>query len=256
MEFVEVTTEGSVALVRLDRPPVNALSEQVAVELREAFTQCQDPAIRAVVVTGQPHFAAGADIKGFKDTFDSGRRETTGASTLLDAIAVLDALPKPTIAAVHGYALGGGCELSLGCDFRYVATDARIGQPEILLGIIPGAGGTQRLQRVVGFQTAKDLVYTGRQVDAEEAAAIGYADKVVPPDEVLDLAMSDAAEWATKATAAIAAAKTALSGGYGVPLDQGLAIEQEAFRTSFATDDAVEGVSAFVEKRQAEFKGS
>lgn len=255
MEFVSVATEGPVALVRLDRPPVNALSEQVAVELKDAFTQCQDPAIRAVVVTGEPHFAAGADIKGFKETFDSGARETTGASSLLESIAVLDALPKPTIAAVHGFALGGGCELSLGCDFRYMATDARIGQPELLLGIIPGAGGTQRLQRVVGFQTAKDMVYTGRQVDAEEAAAIGYADKVAPPDELLSLAMSDAAEWATKATAAIAAAKRALAGGYGVPLDEGLAIEQEAFGDSFATDDAVEGVTAFVEKREPDFKG-
>lgn len=255
MEFVEVTTEGSVALVRLDRPPVNALSEQVAVELGEAFTECEDSAIRAVVVTGEPHFAAGADIKGFKETFDSGGRETT-ASTLLDAIAKLDGLAKPTIAAVHGFALGGGCELSLGCDFRYMAEDAMIGQPEVLLGLIPGAGGTQRLQRVVGFQKAKDIVYTGRQVGAEEAAAIGYADKVAPAKEVLDLAMRDAAEWATKATRAIAEAKKALAAGRGVPLDEALAIEQEAFQATFASDDAVEGVNAFIEKRQGRFQGS
>lgn len=255
MEHVEVTRDGAVALVRLDRPPVNALSEQVATELHQAFTECQDPQIRAVVVTGQPHFAAGADIKGFKETFDSGRRETT-ASTLLDAIAVLDNLEKPTIAAVHGYALGGGCELSLGCDFRYMATDARIGQPEILLGLIPGAGGTQRLQRLVGFQTAKDLVYTGRQVDAEEALAIGYADKVLPSDEVLDTAMSDAAEWATKATRAIAQAKRVLAAGRGVPLEEALALESEGFQASFATDDAVEGVNAFIEKREPDFKGA
>lgn len=255
MEFVEVTTEGSVALVRLNRPPVNALSEQVAIELKEAFTTCADPAVRAVVVTGQPHFAAGADIKGFKATFDSGGRETT-ASTLLEAVAVLDGLAKPTIAAVHGYALGGGCELSLGCDFRYMATDAKIGQPEILLGIIPGAGGTQRLQRIIGFQKAKELVYSGRQVGAEEAAAIGYADKVAPTDEVLPLAMADAADWSTKATLAIAEAKKALADGRGVPLAQGLAIEQEGFQASFATDDAVEGVNAFVDKRAADFKGS
>jgi enoyl-CoA hydratase/carnithine racemase len=255
MEFVDVTIDGAVALVRLDRPPVNALSEQVAKELEEAFTQCQDPAIRAVVVTGQPHFAAGADIKGFKETFDGGGRETT-ASSLQDAIATLDELAKPTIAAVHGFALGGGCELSLGCDFRYVAEDARIGQPEILLGLIPGAGGTQRLQRVVGFQKAKDLVYTGRQVDAAEALEIGYADKVAPTDEVLELALSDAADWATKATAAIAEAKKALADGRGVPLDEALDIELLGFQASFATDDAAEGVTAFIEKREAEFKGS
>ena len=255
MEFVSVTVDGAVALVRLDRPPVNALSEQVSIELREAFVQCQNPAIRAVVVTGKPHFAAGADIKGFKETFDTGGRETS-ASSLRDAIEVLDGLAKPTIAAVHGFALGGGCELSLGCDFRYIAEDAKIGQPEIMLGLIPGAGGTQRLQRVVGFQTAKELVYTGRQVGAEEAREIGYADKVLPIDEVLDTAMSDAAEWATKATVAIAAAKEALALGRGVPLDEALAIEQKAFQETFATEDAVEGVNAFVEKRDAHFKGS
>jgi enoyl-CoA hydratase/carnithine racemase len=255
MEFVEVSREGSVAVVRLDRPPVNALSEQVAVELHEAFSQCEDPDVRAVVVTGEPHFAAGADIKGFKETFDSGGRENT-ASTLLEAIAKLDSLAKPTIAAVQGYALGGGCELSLGCDFRYMAEDAKIGQPEVLLGLIPGAGGTQRLQRVVGFQKAKDIVYTGRQVGAEEAAAIGYADKVAPVNEVLDLAMKDAAEWATKATRAIAEAKQALASGRGVPLQEALDIEQRAFQASFATDDAVEGVNAFIEKREASFKGT
>jgi len=254
MEFVEVTRDGAVALVRLDRPPVNALSEQLALELDQAFTQCQSPDIRAVVVTGQPHFAAGADIKGFKETFDSGGRETT-ASTLLEAISKLDSLAKPTIAAVHGYALGGGCELSLGCDFRYMATDAKIGQPEVLLGLIPGAGGTQRLQRVVGFQKAKDIVYTGRQVGAEEAHAIGYADKVLPGDEVLGTALADAAEWATKATLAIAEAKNVLAAGRGVPLDEALAIEQAGFQASFATDDAVEGVNAFVAKREADFKG-
>ncbi|MFP3881162.1 MAG: enoyl-CoA hydratase/isomerase family protein [Actinomycetota bacterium] len=254
MEFIEVTKEGAVALVRLNRPPVNALSEQLATELHQAFVECEDPDIRAVVVTGQPHFAAGADIKGFKETFDSGGRETT-ASTLLGAISRLDSLAKPTIAAVHGYALGGGCELSLGCDFRYMAEDSKIGQPEILLGLIPGAGGTQRLQRVVGFQTAKEMIYTGRQVGAEEAKAIGYADEVLPAAEVLDTALEDAAEWATKATLAIAEAKKALAAGRGVPLDDALAIEQEGFQAAFATDDAVEGVNAFIEKREADFKG-
>lgn len=254
MELVEVTREGAVALVRLNRPPVNALSQQLAIELDQAFAQCEDPDVRAVVVTGQPHFAAGADIKGFKETFDSGGRETT-ASTLLEAISRLDSLAKPTIAAVHGYALGGGCELSLGCDFRYMAEDSRIGQPEILLGLIPGAGGTQRLQRVVGFQTAKELVYTGRQVGAEEAHSIGYADKVLPLDEVLDTALDDAAGWATKATLAIAEAKKALAAGRGVPLEEALAIEQKGFQATFATDDAVEGVNAFIEKREADFEG-
>lgn len=247
--------DGSVALVRLNRPPVNALSEQVGRELAEAFGRCADAAIRAVVVTGQPHFAAGADIKGFKESFDSGADEMT-AEALVEAIDVLDGLEKPTIAAVHGYALGGGCELSLGCDFRYVAEDARIGQPEILLGLIPGAGGTQRLQRLIGFQKAKELVYTGRQVDAAEAAAIGYADKVASSDELLELALSDAKEWATKATVAIGAAKNALAVGMGHSLSEGLQAEMEQFQRSFGTEDALEGVKAFIEKRKAHFKGS
>lgn len=254
MDFVDLSVDGPVALVRLDRPPVNALSNPMAAELNEAFEACRGPEIRAVVVTGQPHFAAGADIKGFKETFDSGSRERT-AWALAEAIEVLEGLAKPTIAAVHGYALGGGCELSLGCDFRYMAGDARIGQPEILLGIIPGAGGTQRLQRLIGFQKAKELVFTGRQVGAEEALSIGYADKVAPAEEVLDLALADAAEWATKPTVALAAAKRALAQGRGRPLEEAMRIEQEAFQESFASDDAGEGVTAFVEKREASFKG-
>lgn len=254
MEFVSLEAHGAVTLVRLDRPPVNALSAQVAEELLEAFTSCQDPSIRAVVVTGQPHFAAGADIKGFKETLDSGSKERT-ANTLVDAIAALEALEKPTIAAVHGFALGGGCELSLGADFRYVAEDARVGQPEILLGLIPGAGGTQRLQRLVGYQTAKDLVLTGRHIDADEALSIGYADKVGPTDQILELAMADAADWATKATLAVAAAKRSMAAGRGIPLEQALSVEQDEFQRVFGTDDAREGIEAFVDKRPAEFKG-
>ena len=253
MEYVSVETTGAVTLVRLNRPPVNALSARVADELLEAFESCRDPAIRAMVVTGQPHFAAGADIKAFKETLDSGSTEQS-ANKLVDAIAALEGLEKPTIAAVHGFALGGGCELSLGADFRYVADDARIGQPEILLGIIPGAGGTQRLQRLIGFQRAKELIYSGRHIDAEEALAIGYADKVAPAAELLDLAMADAAEWATKATVAIAAAKKALAAGR-LPFDEGMAVEAAEFQRSFASDDAREGVDAFVAKRDAHFKG-
>lgn len=254
MEFVEVTVEGAVALVRLERPPVNALAEDVALELREAFEDCVDPAIRAVVITGQPHFAAGADIKGFQATFDAGVEERT-AWTLQESITVLESLDKPTIAAVHGYALGGGLELAMGADFRYLAEDAKVGQPEVLLGLIPGAGGTQRLARLVGYQRAKEMVLTGRQLGADEALEIGLADKVYPTDALLGATMEAAQEWATRPTRAIAAAKKALNTGFGLPVSEGLLIERAAFNESFKTEDAREGVAAFIAKREADFKG-
>ncbi len=253
MEFVELTVDGPVALVRLDRPPVNALAEEVALGLKDAFIECADPALRAVVVTGQPHFAAGADIKGFQASFDAGVEERT-AWTLQEAIALLEALEKPTIAAVHGYALGGGLELAMGADFRYLAEDAKVGQPEILLGLIPGAGGTQRLPRLVGYQRAKEMVFTGRQVGAAEALEMGLADKVFPTDDLLDAAMESARELAAGPTAAIAAAKRALNTGFG-PVDAGLLVEREAFNQSFQSEDAREGVAAFIARRRAEFKG-
>lgn len=253
MSFVELTVDGPVALVRIDRPPVNALAEDVALGLKEAFAECADPAFRAVVVTGQPHFAAGADIKGFQASFDAGVEERT-AWTLQEAIALLEALEKPTIAAVHGYALGGGLELAMGADFRYLAEDAKVGQPEILLGLIPGAGGTQRLPRLVGYQRAKELVFTGRQVGAAEALEMGLADKVSPTDDLLDAAMESARELAAGPTAAIAAAKRSLNTGFG-PIDSGLQVEREAFNQSFQTEDAREGVAAFIAKRRADFKG-
>lgn len=254
MEFVELTVDDTVALVRLNRPPVNALADDMALELKEAFEDCADPSIRSVVVTGQPHFAAGADIKGFQATFDSGAEERS-AWTLQEAIATLESLEKPTIAAVHGYALGGGLELAMGADFRHLAVDARVGQPEMLLGLIPGAGGTQRLARLVGYQRAKEMVLTGRQVDPEEALMIGLADQVFPTDELLEATIGAAREWATRPTRAIAAAKKALNSGFGVPVSEGLLIEREAFNESFKTEDAREGVAAFIAKRQPDFKG-
>jgi len=254
MEFVEVTAQGSVTLVRINRPPVNALAEDVAIELREAFEQCSDPSVRAVVVTGQPHFAAGADIKGFQATFDAGGTERS-AWSLQEAINTLEQLGKPTIAAVHGFALGGGLELAMGADFRYLAEDARVGQPEILLGLIPGAGGTQRLPRLVGYQRAKEMIFTGRQVGADEALAMGLADKVLPGDDLIDTALRDARELAARPTIAISAAKKAMNEGFGRPVSEGLLIERDAFNETFQSQDAREGVAAFIDKRPAEFEG-
>lgn len=255
MSMVQKTIEGAVALVELQRPPVNALSGELAAELQSVFSECQDLAIRAVVVSGRPHFAAGADIKGFQESFDSGAEETL-APSLADAVRELEALEKPTIAAVHGFALGGGLELAMGADFRYLAENARVGQPEINLGLIPGAGGTQRLPRLIGYQAAKEMVFSGRHVDATEALELGIADRVHPDDEVLERALADAAEWAKGPTRALAAAKRALAAGWGVPLDQGMEVEAAAFRDAFGTADAREGVAAFIEKRSPEFEST
>ncbi|MEX0946720.1 MAG: enoyl-CoA hydratase-related protein [Acidimicrobiia bacterium] len=253
-DLVEYSVDGAVALVRLNRPPVNALSEELSQDLASAFARAAAPSVRAVVITGQPHFAAGADIKGFQVAYASGSEERL-ASSLAEAIIALEELAKPVIAAIHGYALGGGLELSMGADFRYLAEDAQVGQPEIKLGLIPGAGGTQRLQRLVGHQKARDIVYTGRFVGAEEALAIGLADKVAPTGDVLDLALADAAIWAEGPTPALTAAKRALNRGWGLPITDALAIEADEFNQAFWTDDAKEGVAAFIEKRQARFTG-
>lgn len=254
MELVDYSVQGAVALVRLNRPPVNALSEELCSDLIAAFIAAEDVAVRAVVVTGQPHFAAGADIKGFQEAYDaSGEQKIAGS--LVDAVWKLEGLKKPTIAAIHGYALGGGLELAMGADFRFLAEDAKVGQPEIKLGIIPGAGGTQRLPRIVGSQRAKELVYSGRFVDAVEAQSIGLADEVYRADEVLDKAMEAAATWAQGPTLAIAAAKMAINQGWGRPLEEAMKVEAAAFDQSFWTEDAKEGVKAFIEKRDAQFKG-
>jgi len=254
VSLVEYTVDGAVATITLNRPPVNALNEELIGDIGNAVAEAAADVIRAVVITGEPHFAAGADIKGFQAAFDGGadERESVG---LRAVVAALEALEKPTIAAVNGFALGGGLELAMGADYRYLAEDARVGQPEILLGIIPGAGGTQRLARIVGFQRAKELCMTGRHVPAPEALTIGIADKVAPAGEALKLAQDDADRFAAGPTAAYAAVKRAVGGGHDVTLAEGMAIETEEFAAVFATEDAKIGVKAFLEKEKPEFTG-
>ncbi len=254
MSLVEFSIDHHVVQIALNRPPVNALSAELSDELAVAFRRAADPGIRAVVITGEPHFAAGADIKGFQAAFDRGHDDHLAAN-LGEAIRLLETLEKPTIAAVRGFALGGGLELAMGADFRYLADDARVGQPEIRLGLIPGAGGTQRLPRLVGYQRAKEMIFSGRQLEAEEALDLGLADKVFPAAQVLEAAMSDAGRWAVGPTRAYGAAKRALNDARRLPIDQGLAAEMDAFLECFRTDDAREGVAAFVDKREARFSG-
>ena len=255
MSLVEYSVDRNVARIVLNRPPVNALSAELSADLTAAFTEAGDPSVRAVVVTGEPHFAAGADIKGFQTAYDRGNEDSLAAD-LGKAVRLLEMLQKPTIAAVRGFALGGGLELAMGADFRYFADDARVGQPEILLGLIPGAGGTQRLPRLVGYQRAKEIIFSGRHVGAEEAHDIGLADKVLPAAQLLEAALADAERWALGPTIAYGAAKAALNDTLRLPVDEGLGREDAAFLKCFGTADAREGVAAFVEKREAIFGGS
>lgn len=254
MSLVDYSVTGAVAQITLNRPPVNALNSELIADIDAAIARAEDPSIRAVVINGTKHFAAGADIKRFVDAFDSDEAEPQ-ASGLGAVVLRFEALEKPTIAAISGYALGGGLELAMGADFRYLASDAKVGQPEILLGIIPGAGGTQRLQRIVGFRAAKEMNFSGRHVAADEALEIRLADKVVEPDELIATALEDAAKWAQGPTRAYWAIKKAMGEGHGLALESSLSVEREAFEEVFTTADAKTGILAFVNKEQAEFSG-
>jgi enoyl-CoA hydratase/carnithine racemase len=253
-EFVRIETEGGVATIRIDRPPANALARAVSLELSGAAeTVTADDAVRAVVVWGGERiFAAGADIKAMVGYGPEEVAEDVGG--LERACRDLEAIPKVTIAAINGFALGGGLEIALACDFRFAAQDARLGLPEIKLGIIPGSGGTQRLPQLVGLAKARDLIYTGRQLPAGEALDIGLVDRVAPADEVYRVAVDQARTFATGPALAYAAAKRALAAADG-PLEEGLRVEREAFVALFATRDQEEGMRAFLDKREPRFEG-
>jgi enoyl-CoA hydratase len=236
--------DDGVALMRLDRPKMNALSTALLTQLaKEAAALSDDPPGAVVVWGGERIFAAGADIAEFKGP-DEARVIGGQFRDALDAIA---AIPRAVIAAVNGYALGGGCELALACDFRVAAENAKFGQPEILLGIIPGGGGTQRLARLVGPARAKDMILSGRQVGADEALTIGLADRVVPAADVLDTALAWAGELAGGAVVAQGLAKSAIDSGLSRSLPEGLTWEQDLFADVFETEDATTGVASFLE---------
>ena len=231
-----------VAVVRLDNPKVNALS--TALLANGQWPGANDDPPGAVVVTGGDRiFAAGADIGEF-DGPEEGRAVGAAFLRALDAVA---AIPRCVVAAVSGYALGGGCELALACDLRIASERARFGLPEILLGIIPGGGGTQRLARLVGPARAKQLIFTGRQVDAAEALAMGLVDEVVPPEQLHDRALALAAELASGAVVAQGLAKRAIDEGLQGSLADGLALEQQLFAQVFETEDARIGIASFRE---------
>ena len=247
-EFVRVEVEDGVATIRLDRPKMNALNVQVQEEIRAAAAECTDREdVKAVVVYGgEKVFAAGADVKEMADMSYTDMVRRSGA--LQSSFTAVARIPKPVVAAVTGYALGGGCELALCADIRIAADSAVLGQPEILLGIIPGAGGTQRLTRLVGPSKAKDLIFTGRFVKAEEALAIGLVDRVVPADRVYAEAVAWAKQFTAGASYAIRAAKESIDRGVEVDLETGLEIERQQFAALFATEDRGIGMRSFVEE--------
>ncbi|RVU20464.1 enoyl-CoA hydratase/isomerase family protein [Streptomyces antnestii] len=244
--YLEVA-EG-VGTIRLDRPPMNALdiaTQDRIKELAEEASRRDD--VRAVVVRGgDKAFAAGADIKEMQVMDHAAMIVRSRA--LQDSFTAVARIPKPVVAAVTGYALGGGCELALCADFRIAADNAKLGQPEILLGLIPGAGGTQRLARLVGPSKAKDLIFTGRQVKAEEALAIGLVDRVVPAAEVYEQAHAWAAKLAQGPALALRAAKESIDVGLETDIDTGLAVERNWFAGLFATEDRERGMRSFVEE--------
>ncbi|MEO6988755.1 MAG: enoyl-CoA hydratase-related protein [Aquihabitans sp.] len=235
--------DDGVAVVTLQNPKVNALSSAVLRELQAAAEGLTaDPPGAVVVTGGERVFAAGADISEFAGPDEA--REI--GALFLSALNAVAAIPRATIAAVAGFALGGGCELALACDFRLASSKARFGQPEILLGIIPGGGGTQRLPRLVGPARAKDLIFTGRQVRADEALAIGLVDRVIEPEALHAEALAWAAELAAGATVAQGLAKQAIDDGLDSTLGDGLELEQRRFVEVFGTDDAAIGVASFL----------
>src|SRR4051812_38717612 len=245
--LVRVEIDQAVATIRLDRPPMNAINSGVQEELRAAAAQVtQDDAVRAVVLYGgEKVFAAGADVKEFAGQDHA--HLMRDAARVMSAVDALARIPKPVIAAVTGYALGGGCELALTADFRVSADDAKWGQPEILLGIIPGMGGTQRLPRLVGPSKAKDLIFTGRFVDAQEALEIGLVDAVVPAGQVYETAGKMAQKFAKGPPLALAAAKAAIDSGLDGDLASGLRLESHLFASIFATEDSRIGLQSFIE---------
>jgi enoyl-CoA hydratase len=254
---IDVSRDGGVAVVTINRPDaMNALDVEHAEALASALSAlAADADARAVVVTGagEKAFVAGADIKFMRDL---GVLEARRWGELGQGCAnLLEVMPKPTIAAINGFALGGGCELALACDIRYAAATAKLGQPEINLGIIPGWGGTQRLARVAGVGVAKDLVLTGRTIDAEEALRLGLVSAVYPPAELLERTLETARSLAAKSPLALAYAKEALNLAALGEQHAHLETEERLFAMLFASEDQSEGMSAFVEKREPRFAG-
>jgi enoyl-CoA hydratase len=254
---VDVTyPDDGVALVTINRPEaLNALNGDQLRALRDTLSRlAEDGGVRVVVLTGEGRaFAAGADIKEMLQ-MDVAEASAWGALGH-ECARLLETMLKPTVAAINGFALGGGCELALACDLRYASSDAKIGQPEIAVGVIPGWGGTQRLARVAGVGFAKELILTGRAADADEALRRGLVNAVFEPDELIERVLEVARSLAAKSPLALAAAKASVNRALQGDVEEGLAAEADTFAQLFASEDQKEGMEAFVEKRAPRFSG-
>jgi len=254
---VDLIVNDGVVLLTINRPPLNALSGALLAQIaKQAHGLAADSLVKAVVITGNDRaFAAGADVTEFSPTRESARQVAASFRTAGDAIA---GIPRPVIAAIRGYALGGGLELALACDLRVAGDSARLGQPEILLGVIPGGGATQRLARLIGAPRAKEMIWSGRQVRAEEALAIGLVDRVVAADDVVDEALRWARSFSSGAVAALGIAKRVIDEGLQRSLVEGLDLEADGFAESFETNDAAAGIASYLEQGpgKAHFTGS
>ena len=254
-DLVKLEVDDVVGTILLNRPPMNAINQDLTVDLADAaMAATTRDDVRAVVLYGgEKVFAAGADVRMMAPM--SSADVKTMISTLQEVFNLVEEIPKVTIAAITGYCLGGGCELAMTADFRFAGESAKLGQPEISLGVIPGAGGTQRLPRLVGPAKAKDLIYSGRFASAEEALAIGLVDRVVADDQVYAAAVEAARVFANGPLQALRAAKVAVNWGSRGDFRSGLVMEREVFADLFSTSDQKEGMRAFAEKRKAEFAG-
>jgi len=253
-EHILVETRGSVGLITLNRPKaMNALCADLAREIAEAVDAFEaDDAIGALVVTGsEKAFCAGADIK---EMADKNYMDVYKEDFITVNWERLSHCRKPVVAAVAGYALGGGCEFAMMCDFILAAENAKFGQPEILIGTIPGAGGTQRLTRFIGKSKAMEMVLTGRMMDAEEAERAGLVSRIVPLEELVDEAVQTAEKMANLSRPIVMLAKESVNRAYETTLAEGVRFERRVFHSTFATEDQKEGMAAFAEKRTADFK--
>jgi enoyl-CoA hydratase len=255
-QTIEYTVSGKVATIALNRPPVNPLNKQLFLELYDALLDIEaNPEIGAIIVTGKGEkaFAAGADITEMANLDAAGIEDMNRYSRR--AFDKLENIGKPVIAAINGLALGGGLELALCCDFRIASENAKVALPEINLAIIPGGGGTQRLQRLIGQAKAKELLYFGDMIKADEALAAGIVNKVVPLEQLMETANEWASKLAEKPAVAMRMMKTAVQSGAQTDLNTALNIEATCFAVTFATEDRKEGMTAFVEKRKPNYQG-